>query len=35
MLFLLQEVELFVKLIILILVIGVYRELVGLSLKAL
>ena len=33
--FLLQEVELFVKLIILILVIGVYQELVGLSLKAL
>ena len=35
MLFLLQEVELFVKLVVLILLIGVYRELVGLSLKAL
>ena len=35
MLFLFQQVELFVKLVILILVIGVPRELVWLSLKAL
>jgi hypothetical protein len=35
LLFLLQEVEFFVKLVILILLIGVHRELVGFGLKAL